>query len=60
MVAMLQIGEEQQLVLLSGNNTISFGSEYSFADYNVNQMMSHTFDSDKNKNYLMFRNLTKL
>ena len=41
----------------SSNNTISFGSEYSFADYNVNQMMSHTFDSDKNKNYLMFRNL---
>ena len=39
------------------NNTISFGSEYSFADYNINQTMSHTFDSDKNKNYLMFRNL---
>lgn len=41
----------------SSNNTISFGSEYSFADYNVNQSMSHTFDSDKNKNYLMFRNI---
>jgi hypothetical protein len=41
----------------TSNDTISFGSEYSFADYNVNQSMSHTFDSDKNKNYLMFRNL---
>ena len=41
----------------SSNNTISFGSEYSFADYNINQTMSHTFDSDNNKNYLMFRNL---
>ena len=39
------------------NDTINFGSEYSFADYNINQTMSHTFDSDKNKNYLMFRNL---
>ena len=40
------------------NNTISFsGSEYSFADYSVNHTMSHTFDSNENKNYLMFRNL---
>ena len=40
------------------NNTISFsGSEYSFADYNVDQDMSHTFDSVTNKNILAFRNI---
>ena len=40
------------------NNTISFGSATTFAEYNVNQRMGHAFDSDKNVNYLAFRNLT--
>ena len=42
----------------ASNNTISFGSAATFAQYNVNQRMSHTFDSDKNVNYLAFRDLT--
>lgn len=42
----------------ASNNTISFGSAATFAEYNVNQTMSHTYDSDKNVNYLAFRDLT--
>ncbi len=42
----------------ASNNTISFGSATTFAEYNVNQRMGHAFDSDKNVNYLAFRDLT--